>query len=93
LPVNQSKSREEFKHGDALSCAIFVICIDSLLRNLNKNKRVKEIKLRRKNAKNDEEINFKGADDISVICIKCIDCIQQVFYEYKRLTKRSGLEF
>jgi hypothetical protein len=28
------------KHGDALSCAIFILCIDPLLRNLNKNKRI-----------------------------------------------------
>jgi len=41
------------KQGNALSCAIFIICIDLLLRNLNKNNRLKEIKLRRKNAKND----------------------------------------
>ena len=82
------------KQGDALSCAIFILCIDPLLRNLNKNKRIEEVKIRRKNAKN-EEINFKGAayaDDISIICRKSIDCIQQVFYEYERLTKRSGLE-
>jgi hypothetical protein len=36
------------RQGDALSCAIFIIWIDPLLRSLNKNKRVKEIKLRRK---------------------------------------------
>ena len=77
-----------------MSCAIFIICIDPLLRNLNNNKRIKVIKLRQKNATN-EEINFKAAayaDDISVICQKSTDCIQQVFYEYERLTKRSGLE-
>jgi hypothetical protein len=82
------------KQGDALSCAIFIICIDPLLRNLNNNRRVKEVKLLRKNATN-EEINYKGAayaDDISVICKKSNDCIQQVFYEYERLVKRSGLE-
>ncbi len=69
------------KQGDALSCAIFIICIDPLLRNPNNNRIVKEVKLLRKNATN-EEINFKGAayaDDISVICKKSNDCIQQVF--------------
>jgi hypothetical protein len=62
------------------------------LRNLNKNKRVKEIKLRRKIATN-EEINFKGAayaEDISVIFRKSTDCIQQVIYEYERLTKNQA---
>ncbi len=88
------KIEKGVKQGDALSCAIFIICIDPLMRNLNNNRRVEEIKLLRKNATN-EEINYKGAayaDDISVICKKSNDCIQQVFYEYKRLTKRSGLE-
>jgi hypothetical protein len=82
------------KQGDALSCAILILCIDPLLRNLNKNKKIEEVKIRRKNATN-EEISFKGAayaDDISVICKKSIECIQQVFYEYERLTRRSGLE-
>ena len=77
-----------------MSCAILIICIDPLLINLNKNKKIKEVTIRRKNAKN-EEINFKGAayaDYTSVICRKSTDCIQQVFDEYKRLTKRSGLE-
>jgi hypothetical protein len=43
-----------------LSCIIFIICIDPLLRNLNNNRRVKEVKLLTKNATN-EEINYKGA--------------------------------
>jgi hypothetical protein len=38
------------KQGDALSCAIFIICIDPLLRNLNKNKKIKKVTIRRKNA-------------------------------------------
>ena len=62
------------KQGDALSCAIFIICIDPLLRNLNNNRRIKEVKLLRKTATN-EEINYKGAayaDDISVICKKAM---------------------
>jgi exonuclease III len=82
------------KQGDALSCAIFILCIDPLLRNLNKNTRIKEVQLRRKNNTNND-IKFKAAayaDDISVICKKSHDCIQQVFYEYEKLTRRSGLE-
>jgi exonuclease III len=79
------------KQGDALSCAIFIICIDPLLRNLNKNARIKQVQLSRRNV----QINFKSAayaDDISVICQKNIESIQQVFVEYEKLTERSGLE-
>ena len=73
------------KQGDALSCALFIICIDPILRNINNNKKI-------------EEINKNGfkcaayADDISIICKNNLKSIQQVFEEYSRLTMRSGLE-
>jgi len=79
------------KQGDALSCAIFIICIDPLLRNLNKNARIKQIQIARGNL----QINFKSAayaDDISVICQKDNESIRQIFREYERLTTKSGLE-
>jgi len=77
------------KQGDALSCAIFIICIDPLLRNLNESKNIKEIRIKRSN------VFFKAgafADDVSVICQNNIKSIQGVFNEYERLTERSGLE-
>jgi len=79
------------KQGDALSCAIFVICIDPLLRNINKSKIVKQIKLDTKNSK----LFFKAgayADDVSVICENERNSIRGVFNEYNKLTVRSGLE-
>jgi hypothetical protein len=79
------------KQGDALSCAIFILCIDPLLRNINNSKVVKEIDLPHKN----ELIRFKAAafaDDVSVICTNDKKSIQGVFDEYNRLTERSGLE-
>jgi hypothetical protein len=78
------------KQGDALSCSIFIICIDPLLRNLNSNSSIEEIKTR-----SGEERSFKAAayaDDISVVCKNSTTCIQQVFKEYERLTNLSGLE-
>ena len=83
------------KQGDALSCAIFIICIDPLLRNINSNKLIKEIKIKSKRVGMVDEIFFKGAafaDDVSVICENTKQSIQQVFVEYERLTTRSGLE-
>jgi exonuclease III len=77
------------KQGDALSCAIFIICIDPLLRNLNNNKLIKAVKIGRSG------IRFKAAayaDDVSVVCKEDQESIQQVFMEYEKLTKRSGLE-
>jgi exonuclease III len=82
------------KQGDALSCALFILCIDPLLRNINKNKNIKKIDILRRNKVN-EELNLKAAayaDDISVICEKDNKSIQNVFNEYERLTLKSGLE-
>jgi hypothetical protein len=79
------------KQGDALSCAIFIICIDPLLRNINSSESIKGIDI--KHGK--DKIIFKGgafADDISVICINDNSSIQGVFDEYNKLTQRSGLE-
>ena len=83
------------KQGDALSCAIFIICIDPLIRNINSNKRIIPVIIRKKNNREKVDINFKAAayaDDISVVCNNSQDSIQQVFNEYSRLTKWSGLE-
>jgi exonuclease III len=84
--------RRGVKQGDALSCALFILCIDPLLRNINKNENIKEITIS-KNKVINKDLLFKGAayaDDISVICKKV--SIQFVFQEYQRLTCRSGLE-
>ncbi len=81
------------KQGDALSCAIFILCIDPLLRNINKSRNIKGITIRQKN--NENIITFKAgayADDVSVICRNENESIQGVFNEYSRLTNRSGLE-
>jgi hypothetical protein len=84
------------KQGDALSCAIFIICIDPLLRNLNKNKLIIPIRLNPRNTdvvpKNGYFKSSAYADDISVICKNSVMSIQQVFREYDRLTNKSGLE-
>ena len=82
------------KQGDALSCALFIICIDPLLRNINKNKEIREVKIIKAKARV-ENLKLKAAayaDDISVICEKTKKSIQMVFREYQRLTNRSGLE-
>jgi hypothetical protein len=82
------KIKRGVKQGDALSCAIFIICIDPLLRNLNSNEGIIP-------AFKVGKATFKAAayaDDISIICRNDSHSIKQVFVEYERLTKKSGLE-
>ena len=77
------------KQGDALSCAIFIICIDPVLRNINSNKNIKPVMIKNRRT------HFKAAayaDDISVICLGTPGSINEVFKEYERLTTKSGLE-
>jgi hypothetical protein len=79
------------KQGDALSCAIFIICIDPLIRNINNSNKIIGINIKKRNI----TVRFKGgayADDVSVICRSEESSVQGVFDEYNRLTKRSGLE-
>ncbi len=79
------------KQGDALSCAIFILCIDPLIRNLNSNKKIKKIEVTNSNS---VVINHKAcgfADDVNVICKNDEESIKEIFSEYQRLTDKSGL--
>ena len=80
------------KQGDSLNCAIFIICIDPLIRNLNADIRIREIELKTNITKQD--IKFKAgafADDVGALCRSDNASIQSVFEQYEKLTKRSGL--
>jgi hypothetical protein len=82
------------KQGDALSCAIFILCIDSLLRNLNNNRDIKPITISNIHNSKKTIISHKAsgfADDISVVCMDDSASLSQIFLEYQRLTNKSGL--
>jgi hypothetical protein len=80
------------KQGDALSCAIFILCIDPLIRNLNKNSKIKPITITSKLSKITIQHKASGfADDVSVACHNDQESIEEIFSEYQKLTDRSGL--
>ena len=75
------------KQGDALSCALFIISIDPLIRNLNENLLIPPLELC-------EGCKIKTsayADDIAVITTNNDEAANALFNEYDRLTKCSGL--
>jgi hypothetical protein len=79
------------KQGDALSCALFILCIDPLLRNIKNNKKIEGVSI--SSTENLQPFKVSGyADDIAVVCKSNHQSINEVFKEYERLTKASGLE-
>ena len=75
------------KQGDALSCALFIVAIDPLKRNIEQNERI-------------PHLHFTGdckmktvayADDIAVVTANTDEATQEIFREYDRLTTCSGL--
>ena len=80
------------KQGDALSCVIFAICIDPLLRNMNSDPKIKMIELKTRLTKTEVKCKAGGyADDVYVVCKGDQESVQGIFDQYGRLTRRSGL--
>ena len=75
------------KQGDALSCALFIIAIDPLIRNIENNPQIKSLDL----SNQCQLKTIAYADDIAVITHNNNEDISQIFSEYMKLTKSSGL--
>ncbi len=87
------KIRRCVKQGDAFSCALFIICIDPLIRNIESNKKIKAITLN--TPLTNSKINPKSgafADDVGTITKGDKTTLDEIFKEYKRFSKVSGIE-
>jgi len=80
------------KQGDALSCALFIICIDPLIRNINRNRIIKEVRIVTP-LSNMTIKNKTGAfaDDVGTLVMSDPESINGVFEEYKKFSIRSGI--
>ena len=78
------------KQGDALSCIIFVMCIEPLIRNLKSNDRILPVSANSLNFPIPKVYSF--ADDVTVVAKNEQRGLQAVFNEYEVFTKASGLE-
>ena len=76
------------KQGDALSCVIFIMCMEPLLRNLESNPDVQPVIT---NALGSLPKVYAYADDVNGIIKNCAASVQAVFNEYQKLSTRSGL--
>jgi exonuclease III len=76
------------KQGDALSCGLFIIAMDPLIRTLSTDKGIKSPKFW-------SQYNVKCtayADDITILCDNSKNSIRKVFAIYEKFTEISGLE-
>ena len=78
------------KQGDALSCGLFVLAIDPLLRNLVANNDIRGLHIPVEDHESLEVKVLAYADDVAVICKN--RNLRPIFKEYERLTGLSGLE-
>ena len=75
------------KQGDALSCSLFVLAVDPLIRNIEANNKIRPMYI------NDSNVKLKTlayADDIAVLT-KSNGSVKEIFKEYERLFHCSGL--
>ena len=78
------------KQGDALSCVLFIMCIEPLLRNIEKNNSIESV--RSAKLRSNLPKSYAYADDVNCVVRNTPRCIQEVFNEYQRLTALSGLQ-
>jgi hypothetical protein len=88
---------QSVKQGDALSCALFILSIEPLLRQIRNNKKVQGIKISHladeviADHADDEINNFSFADDITAIC-ENREGIQEIVNCYSKFSEYSGIK-
>jgi len=82
------------KQGDALSCALFILCIDPLIRKIESNPGIKPPAIPRSRITGIKIANKVAgfADDIGVAVNNDRESIANVFLDYSLFTSLSGIE-
>jgi endonuclease/exonuclease/phosphatase (EEP) superfamily protein YafD len=78
------------KQGDALSCSLFVLAIEPVLRNIIANDNIIPLSSPRIEYIWPKVLGY--ADDLTIITSNDNRCIEEVFTEYGLFTKASGLK-
>ena len=77
------------KQGDALSCILFIMCIEPLIRNLKANPGIENIVSSLLDINIPKTYGF--ADDVAILTRNNPNGIQQIFNEYDAFSENSGL--
>ena len=78
------------KQGDALSCVLFIMCMEPLISNIENNGDIEPIASVTLNASLPKAYTY--ADDLNCTIKRTDQGLQSIFDEYSRLTKMAGLE-
>jgi hypothetical protein len=77
------------KQGDPLSCSLFLLSIEPVIRNLNANPLIRNIRSNRIQFSWPKVLAY--ADDITVVTENNDIAVNEIFREYQRLSAASGL--
>jgi hypothetical protein len=83
------KIKNGVKQGDALSCSLFILAVEPLIRNIMNNPRIPAISSTRLQYTWPKLVAY--ADDITVLTKNDNGAVNTIFEEYNRLTHASGL--
>ena len=88
------KIARSVKQGDALSCALFILCIDPLIRKLENNNAIAAIPIPKSRYTNIAINNKIGAfaDDVGAAVKNDPASIKAIFDDYKLFSGMSGIE-
>jgi hypothetical protein len=75
------------KQGDSLSCILFIMCMDPLIRNIEANANINRAEI--VNTPIPKVLAY--ADDITCLIENDVNNVKEIFAEYERLTRASGL--
>ena len=78
------------KQGDALSCILFIICMEPMLRNIEENQAIEALVSDALGSALPK--TYAYADDVNAVITNTQTGLQEIFKEYGRLTRASGLE-
>ncbi len=78
------------KQGDALSCSLFILAIEPVIRNIMQNDNIRPLRSNDLNYSWPKVLGY--ADDLTIITSNENECVREVFTEYETFTKSSRLK-
>ena len=78
------------KQGDALSCTLFILAMEPLLRNIEANQDIECLHSRKYGVQFPKCIGY--ADDINILTTSATICVKAAIKEYDKFTNISGLQ-